>query len=855
MAKKSTKTTKTDDLQPPATETEAVVKPKVKAAAKVKAKPAIKAKTKKAAKPAKVVDPIGDETDGEAKTALEPAIATETEGEIEAAEDTALTEAEIEDGPYAGQDLDADEPETDTGKPKIKEPPADLPKVDEPQPDEPQIDEPDPEINPRPRPPAKLDRLQKILAQAGVASRRKAEELIEQGRVQVNGKVITELGTKADAGRDHIRVDGKLLQGAERHRYFVLNKPRGFVTTVKDPEGRPTVMQFFDKMRERLYPVGRLDYMSEGLLLVTNDGELANRLTRASAGVEKTYLVKVAGVPSEAELDILRNGVAIERGKPGSDRVRTSPARIRQVRQGDNPWYEVVLIEGRNRELRKMFEEVGHFVEKIRRVGYGPLVLDQEPGNLRELDPRELELLRKAADGTLRTPKSKELRRRNLADAELPTVAPRSSGARPARSFASKSFEERPAAGPKDYRPKRSFDQGSGGARPGARPNAGPARHGQPPARDFGPPRPAWEKPAWKREDRPARPPFERPSPPSESRPAAGKPYGDRSAPARTYGAKPDERRTFGAKPPAGRPFRDKPPAGRPYPERPAAGRSYGAKPDARGASPAKPAWKKPEAQQWPPYKRPPTGPQPTRPAAPRREPDEAMDLGPRKPSRLFIEPIEQSDRPGSDRPSATRPSAPYSRPDRPSSGRPGQGRSDTGRTGTGRPGTGRPNTGRSSSARPFRGGEGGLARPFTTSSGKPRAGGARPNNKPGAPAGRPSSSGWKPGKSATRPGGYNRPPAGSGSRPPSSSRPFAPREEGASDFRPTQARPYPNSAPRAERKAGPGWKPKPSFGGPPKPGFSSHSKPRPGGFSKSGFKGKSSGPKRTGKPGGKKRG
>ena len=124
--------------------------------------------------------------------------------------------------------------------------------------------------------------------------------MIEQGRVQVNGKVVTELGTKADAGRDHIRVDGKLLQGAERLRYFVLNKPKGFVTTVKDPEGRPTVMQFFDKMRERLYPVGRLDYMSEGLLLVTNDGELANRLTSASAGVEKTYLVKVAGQPTEA---------------------------------------------------------------------------------------------------------------------------------------------------------------------------------------------------------------------------------------------------------------------------------------------------------------------------------------------------------------------------------------------------------------------------------------------------------------------------------------------------------------------------------------------------------------------------
>ena len=241
------------------------------------------------------------------------------------------------------------------------------------------------EIEAEPRPAPKLERLQKILAQAGVASRRSAEQLITQGRVQVNGKVVTELGTKADAARDHIRVDGKLLHGAERLRYFILNKPRGFVTTVKDPEGRPTVMEFFAKMAERLYPVGRLDYLSEGLLLVTNDGELANKLTKAASGVEKTYLVKVSGQPTEEELETLRGGVSIERGKAGEGRVRTAPARIRQVRQGDNPWYEVVLIEGRNRELRKMFEEIGHFVEKIRRVGYGPLVLDVEPGKLREL--------------------------------------------------------------------------------------------------------------------------------------------------------------------------------------------------------------------------------------------------------------------------------------------------------------------------------------------------------------------------------------------------------------------------------------------------------------------------------------
>jgi pseudouridine synthase len=171
---------------------------------------------------------------------------------------------------------------------------------------------------------------------------------------------------------------------------------------VSDPEGRPTVMKFFEKMHERLYPVGRLDYQSEGLLLMTNDGELANLLTKAGSGVEKTYLVKVAGRPTEEELEKLRSGVMIERAEEGSERVRSAPARVRQVRVGDNPWFEVVLIEGRNRELRKMFGAVGHFVEKIRRVGYGPLALDVEPGKMRELTPDEVRVLRLTAEGKMK---------------------------------------------------------------------------------------------------------------------------------------------------------------------------------------------------------------------------------------------------------------------------------------------------------------------------------------------------------------------------------------------------------------------------------------------------------------------
>ncbi|HZU08736.1 MAG TPA: pseudouridine synthase [Pseudacidobacterium sp.] len=244
-------------------------------------------------------------------------------------------------------------------------------------------------------------RLQKIIAQAGIVSRRKAEELILAGRVQVNGQTVTELGTKADPQHDHIRVDGKLLHGPERHRYYMMNKPKGYVTTVSDPEGRPTVMQLLRGAGERVYPVGRLDYNSEGLLLLTNDGELANALTRASSRVRKTYLVKVSRKPSPEAIQQLRSGIMIERDKPGSrqGRVMTAPAEIRLFRDAENPWYEVTLIEGRNREIRKMFEEIGHHVEKIRRVAYGPLELDISPGEVRELSGKEVEELRRSASG------------------------------------------------------------------------------------------------------------------------------------------------------------------------------------------------------------------------------------------------------------------------------------------------------------------------------------------------------------------------------------------------------------------------------------------------------------------------
>jgi 23S rRNA pseudouridine2605 synthase len=241
-------------------------------------------------------------------------------------------------------------------------------------------------------------RLQKIIAAAGVASRRKAEELIASGRVQVNGQMVTELGTKADPERDHIRVDGKLLRGPERYSYIVLNKPKGYVTTVSDPEKRPTVMDLVRSAKGRVYPVGRLDWASEGLLLLTNDGELANALMKASSNVSKTYVVKVAGQPEEAKLEKLRGGVSI--AEKGGRRVRTAPAQIKLIREGDNPWLEVTIVEGRNRQIRKMFEEVGHHVEKIRRVKYGPLSLDVPPGEFRSLSLQEVSQLKKATSGS-----------------------------------------------------------------------------------------------------------------------------------------------------------------------------------------------------------------------------------------------------------------------------------------------------------------------------------------------------------------------------------------------------------------------------------------------------------------------
>src|SRR5258705_6454227 len=272
------------------------------------------------------------------------------------------------------------------------------------------------------------ERLQKIIAAAGVTSRRKAEELITSRRVQVNGQLVTELGTKADPEQDHIRVDGNLRHGPERHTYIVLNKPKGYVTTVSDPEKRPTVMDLIRGAKARVYPVGRLDWASEGLLVLTNDGTLANALMKASSNVPKTYVVKVAGQPDDGKLDKLRQGVSI--AEKGGRRVRTAPAKIRLIREADNPWLEVTIIEGRNRQVRKMFEEVGHHVEKIRRVRYGPLSLDVPPGEFRSLTLEEVSRLKAAASGKIVRAASPEI---------LPNERPR--GMKPSKNIANRRAE------------------------------------------------------------------------------------------------------------------------------------------------------------------------------------------------------------------------------------------------------------------------------------------------------------------------------------------------------------------------------------------------------------------------------
>jgi 23S rRNA pseudouridine2605 synthase len=232
-------------------------------------------------------------------------------------------------------------------------------------------------------------RIQKLMAEMGVASRRKAEELITEGRVTVNGKVA-ELGMKADLFKDHIKVDGKLLVRPEKKVYLIFNKPRSVVTSLSDPEGRPTIKDFLRGVRERVFPVGRLDYDSEGMLILTNDGDFAQAILHPSKKIPKTYIVKVKGVLEEEELGKLRSGIRL-------DRTMTAPAKVKRLRKTEsNSWLEMTIHEGKKRQIRRMLERVGHPVIRLMRVRINGLEMGElKPGTFRRISQDELQRMNK----------------------------------------------------------------------------------------------------------------------------------------------------------------------------------------------------------------------------------------------------------------------------------------------------------------------------------------------------------------------------------------------------------------------------------------------------------------------------
>ena len=234
-----------------------------------------------------------------------------------------------------------------------------------------------------------LERIQKILAHAGVASRRKAESLIEQGHVTVNGKIVRELGSKADLDEDVIQVDGRTIREEQDKVYYVLYKPAGVVTTLSDPEKRQTIKKYIEHIPERVYPVGRLDYDVEGALIVTNDGSLAHLLMHPRFGVRRTYLAKVHGVPTEDQVERLRKGVRLEDG-----RARALEAELHS-RTPKNTWVRVVVAEGRPHLVKRLMEAAGAPVQKLFRADYGGIgVSGMAPGEIRELSKSEVQYLR-----------------------------------------------------------------------------------------------------------------------------------------------------------------------------------------------------------------------------------------------------------------------------------------------------------------------------------------------------------------------------------------------------------------------------------------------------------------------------
>ncbi|MGA7408864.1 MAG: pseudouridine synthase [Bryobacteraceae bacterium] len=434
------------------------------------------------------------------------------------------------------------------------------------------------------------ERLQKILAAAGIASRRKAEELIVAGRVSVNGKTVVELGSKADLSVDEVKVDGQRLSAPKHFVYFALHKPKNCVTTVFDPEGRETVMKFFKGVRERIYPVGRLDYASEGLLLLTNDGDFAAKLMSPASHVSKTYLVKIKGLLTPEQEEQFRTGIPMH-GR------RTAPAGLRILKKTQNPWYEVRLIEGRQNQIRVMFKHFGHLVEKLKRIRIGFLDLGAlKAGVYRTLTNSEVEKFKKLLDTPPEArPESfpKPEKRSSAAFTERATgynekrwAAERKAAFAGGQSAPERKIEDRPATpaeqggGPpvKRERPAEQRPQATGDRQRRFEPR-GPSRGGEP--RKF-PPKPFAAKP------------FPKSGPGVKS---SGFRPSDEREDTSSRGPAP---RQFSSKPFSPRPFKksghsDKPYTGKPSGGRPSSGRPGASKPggEERGPSSQGPAPRK----------------------------------------------------------------------------------------------------------------------------------------------------------------------------------------------------------------------------------------------------------------------
>ena len=347
------------------------------------------------------------------------------------------------------------------------------------------------------------ERLQKILARAGISSRRKAEELILEGRVTINGSVVLELGTKADPTHDVISLDNMVIAAAENKVYVMLNKPPGYITSLSDPEGRPTVMNIVNRIPERIVPVGRLDYETEGLLILTNDGDFSQLLQHPRFQIERCYRVKVKGMPSPVVIEKLKNGVYI-------DNVKTNKCGIKLLDRLDkNTWLEVRLKEGRNRQIRKMFEVVGYAAIRIIRISFGPLELGALPvGSFRFLSKKEIDMIKDLEKISIEKPPRKAFSKPRRKPSEESSGKPAGwaigkPGAKPARKSVERSSgkpggrpversfgkpgarpAKRASGKPGERSVERSF--GKPGAKPAARSSGKPG--GRPAGRSFGKP-------------------------------------------------------------------------------------------------------------------------------------------------------------------------------------------------------------------------------------------------------------------------------------------------------------------------------------------------------------------------------